>query len=150
MSLPYRAGVTGVFVDEHGLVLACQRSDHPDAWQLPQGGIEKGESATEAVRREMQEELGTDAFAIVKKAEKTVSYDFPRDLGVPIARKFRGQQQAWFQLHFIDGGQPDLSKADNEFSACSWMTCSELLQNTIVWKIKAYREGLRLLGLLER
>ena len=148
MSLPYRHGVTGVFVNDKSLVLACRRSDYPEGLQLPQGGVEKGESKTAAVRREMQEELGTDAFEITKKANKTVCYDFPRGLNVPITQKYRGQCHSWFQLRFREGGKPDLSHSDHEFSACHWTTCEELLQRTMVWKVKAYHEGLQLLGLL--
>ena len=148
MSLPYRHGVTGVFVNNKGLVLACRRSDYPDGLQLPQGGVEKGESETTAVQREMQEELGTDAFEITKKADKTVCYDFPPGLNVPITQKYRGQCHSWFQLRFLESGQPDLSRSDHEFSTCDWTTCEELLQQTIAWKASAYRAGLQLLGLL--
>ena len=148
MSRPYRQGVTGVFVNDAGLVLACQRSDCPAGWQLPQGGIEQGETTSAALQREMQEELGTDAFAIIRATDCAVCYDFPPDLGVPIAQKFRGQCCYWFQLRFHAGGQPDLSRADHEFRAYDWRTCETLLQQTIAWKVRAYRTGLQLLGLL--
>ena len=110
--------------------------------------MEQGETTVAAVRREMQEELGTDAFSIVKEASTAVCYDFPPNLGVPIAQKYRGQCHYWFQLHFNTGGKPDLSRSDHEFSACDWTTCATLLRHTIAWKTKAYREGLQLLGLL--
>lgn len=148
MSLPYRHGVTGVFVNDAGLVLACRRSDYPEGLQLPQGGVEDGETTIAAVRREMREELGTDDFIIVNETNSAVCYDFPPDLGVPIAQKFRGQCHYWFQLCFHNGAKPDLSQSDHEFSACEWTTCDTLLQYTIAWKTKAYREGLQLLGLL--
>ena len=148
MSLPYRHGVTGVFVNEAGLVLACRRSDYPEGLQLPQGGMEQGETTVAAVRREMQEELGTDAFTIVKETSTAVCYDFPPNLGVPIAQKYRGQCHYWFQLRFHTGGKPDLRRSDHEFSACDWTTCTTLLRHTIAWKTRAYREGLQLLGLM--
>ncbi len=148
MNRPYRHGVTGVFVNDTGLVLACRRRDFPTGLQLPQGGVEKGETTIAALRREMQEELGTDAFVIVKATDSAVCYDFPSDLGVPIAQKFRGQCHYWFQLRFHSDGKPDLSRSDHEFSAYDWTTCETLLQQTIAWKISAYRTGLQLLGLL--
>ena len=148
MSLPYRHGVTGVFVNDAGLVLACRRSDYPEGLQLPQGGVEKGESESMAVCREMREELGTDAFEITKKSDKTVCYDFPPALNVPITQKYRGQCHSWYQLRFHVGSQPDLSRSDHEFSSCDWTTCETLLQQTIAWKARAYRTGLQLLGLL--
>ena len=150
MKRPYRPCVTGVFVNSAGRILACRRSDHPDGLQLPQGGVEKGETDEEALLREMCEELGTDAFVIVKKANTTVSYDFPAELDVPMARRFCGQRQRWFQLRFNAQAAPDLQRADAEFSSCCWTTCATLLQQTVAWKVTAYRKGLQLLGLLER
>ncbi len=148
MNLPYRRGVTGVFVNDMGLVLVCRRCDYPVGLQLPQGGLEEGESEDAALQREMHEELGTRGFAVIKKTHKTVCYDFPPDLTAPIAQKYRGQCHRWFQLRFWEGCQPDLSRSNHEFSAYDWTTRAELLQHTIAWKTDAYREGLQLLGLL--
>lgn len=146
--LPYRQCVVGVFTNTDGLVLAGERSDKPGQWQLPQGGIGKWESATEALEREMREELGTSEFRIISLSSAKTTYDFPPMHNSRRSRKFRGQEQTWFHLQFTVGGAPDLEKADGEFSNYKWMLAAELLQRVIAWKKDAYRQGLTSLGLL--
>lgn len=54
----YRPNVAGLLVREDGKLLVCERSRQKGAWQFPQGGIDPGETATEAVKREVREEVG--------------------------------------------------------------------------------------------
>ena len=61
MSSFFRAGTAAVIIDEKGLVLAFERSDIPGSWQLPQGGLHKGEEPIEGVLREILEETGIES-----------------------------------------------------------------------------------------
>ena len=145
-NLPYRRSVVGVFTNDN-LVLVAERADHRGQWQLPQGGIEVGESAEEAIRREMSEELGNSNFDIVKRSAIETCYDFPEELDVPICRKFRGQCQIWFHLKFINDNLPDLTLGDNEFVAWRWLEITQLLATIVYWKRDSYRQGLQSLTL---
>ena len=145
-NLPYRRNVVGVFTNGN-LVLTAERADQRGQWQLPQGGIENGESAEEAIRREMSEELGNSNFDIVKRSTIETYYDFPAELDVPICRKFRGQRQIWFHLKFIADNLPDLTRGDHEFVAWQWSEPAQLLATIVYWKKDSYQKGLQSLSL---
>ncbi len=148
MVYEYRPCVVGVFTNAAGQVLLCERSDSRGAWQFPQGGIDPGESALNALYREMREELGCDRFKVLKEASGQVKYRFPADLVKPIASKWIGQSQIWFSLKFDEGYGPDLTIADGEFSAVAWGSVTDALNRIIDWKRTAYEEGLMKLGLI--
>ncbi|MCY4443236.1 MAG: NUDIX domain-containing protein [Proteobacteria bacterium] len=150
--LPYRESVVGVFV-AHDEVLVLERFDTPGAWQFPQGGIESGESAEQALVREMQEELGCGEFQILQSSADMIYYDFPTTLIAPISKMFRGQKSRWYLCAF---GEPfevmgvDLSRAtDREFADFRWVKPYEAYEHTIYWKKDAYRKGLKDLGLVD-
>ncbi len=146
MVLEYRPSVVVVFTNELNQVLLGERSDSPGAWQLPQGGIEPGESALNAVYREMREELGCDRFHIIKEASGLIKYRFPEGLNKPISKKWTGQSQVWFKARFELGFGPDKQQADGEFSNFAWRDVGTIVPGIIEWKRDAYREGLQKLG----
>lgn len=154
-SKPYRAGVVALFrrsestanfdADE---ILLCKRKGSGE-WQIPQGGSEGDETTEETLMREMMEELGTTSFRIVKKAQKSVSYDFPAGMKGKYTSTHRGQQHTWFLLEFDDGYGPNLDlAADKEFDECRWVVPSRqsILDKIISWKQNAYIEGFSQLG----
>ena len=67
--LPYRDCAGVVLMNGDGLVFAGQRIDTPGAWQMPQGGIDKGETPREAALRELEEEIGVRADLVGVVAE---------------------------------------------------------------------------------
>ena len=145
----YRLGVVAVFSDESGQVLVAKRSGL-EAWQFPQGGVDKEEKLKDALYREMLEELGNDNFKIVGKSSSLIPYDFPPDINSAITGKYRGQKQAWFLCRYHRGCFPNLKLAtDHEFDAVAWVSVSEALDKVVYWKKEAYRLGLRQLGLIE-
>ena len=142
----YRPCVVAVFTNKDGQILVGERSDTPGAWQLPQGGIEPGESALNAVYREMREEIGCDRFRIKKEASGLIKYKFPENLEKPISKKWIGQSQVWFRAEFDDGFGPDIAIADGEFVSFGWRDVKLVLDGVIDWKRDAYKEGLSKLG----
>ena len=146
MKLPYRQAVVGVFINPAKDILAGERADIRGQWQLPQGGMNASETPELALHREMVEELGTDEFEIIKQAKHPTTYDFPANLDTAISKKYRGQQQYWFKLRFINSAQPILAQADDEFAAFSWLSSAELLARIVSWKRQAYHQGLQRLG----
>ncbi|MEY4631964.1 MAG: hypothetical protein RIQ81_2084 [Pseudomonadota bacterium] len=144
---PFRQSVVGVFINDEGKVLLGERSDAPGAWQLPQGGVDPGESHDQAIVREMREELGVNGFDIIRRATEMCSYEFPPTLPAGIAKNFRGQEQQWYLLRFQDHKFPDLAAADGEFRAVAWQPVTAAIDGVIEWKRDCYRKGFRLLGL---
>lgn len=144
----YRPCVVAVIAREDGYLLVGERSDQPGAWQLPQGGIDDGESSEEALFRELREEIGTRDVTIITKLSKPIYYDFPAEMNTRLAKQFRGQEQWWFHLKLQEKAKPDLSLSDGEFQSLAWHTPKEVLQGIISWKKVAYEQGLRQLGIL--
>ena len=96
-----------MLLNHRGEVLVGRRIDTPgQAWQMPQGGIDAGETPRRAVTRELVEEIGTDKAEIVAESAQWLRYDLPRDLAARMWKgRYRGQEQKWFALRFtgVDG-----------------------------------------------
>jgi len=100
--LPYRRGVGMMLLNALGDVFVAQRIDMPsDAWQMPQGGMDAGETPESAAWREMGEEIGTRAAVLMAESRDWYRYDLPDEL-VPRLWKgqYRGQEQKWFAFRF--------------------------------------------------
>jgi putative (di)nucleoside polyphosphate hydrolase len=144
----YRPCVVAAFTNETGEVLVCERSDAPGSWQLPQGGIDPGESALNALYREMREEIGCDDFKVVKEGAGQVRYRFPQQLAKPISKKWIGQAQTWFHCRLAATAKIDIEASEGEFTDFKWVSVAEAIKNIIDWKQEAYREGFKKIGLL--
>jgi putative (di)nucleoside polyphosphate hydrolase len=147
VSKPLRAGVVGVFINDDGQVLQCERSNQPGSWQFPQGGIDDGETPLQAVLREIREELGTTAFEVVRTSLAQTVYFFPEGVRFPIAKDFSGQSHQWFLLRFLPGALPDLAASDGEFRAYRWTSVALAIDTVVEWKRGSYREGISHLGI---
>ncbi len=141
----YRPNVAALIVRPTGLVLAGRRQGVPDAWQLPQGGIEKKESPEEAVLREAEEETGLTALTIVARTPDWIYYEWPKGFKKKPGPHI-GQKQIYFVLRQTDSGakakEPKLS---DEFEEFRWMPFQELLNLTIPFRQQAYREAYEIL-----
>ena len=123
-------------------------------WQFPQGGVNDGESEEQALFRELKEEIGTRDVNIIKVGKKRVRYHYPLKVKrvldqKPEWRLFRGQQQCWFLLHLNCHTDKISFKYDPiEFDAFQWINPRKGLNMVVPFKRKAYRKGLRMLGVL--
>ncbi|OOY14778.1 RNA pyrophosphohydrolase [Thioclava sp. DLFJ4-1] len=143
VKLPYRRNVGVVLMNPAGLVFAGQRIDNPGpAWQMPQGGIDKGEKPKEAALRELEEETGVnpDLVEIVAKTSDWVRYDLPHDLVPKIWNgRWRGQEQKWFLMRFLGSDDQVKIETDHpEFSVWQWMSFDELVENIVPFKRSVY------------
>ena len=107
--LPYRPCVGVMVLNREGKVWIGHRMDEgnteysgsPKRWQMPQGGIDKGEEPAPASLRELYEETGMASVELLDQTEDWLTYDLPKHLlGVGLKGKFRGQKQMWFAYRF--------------------------------------------------
>ena len=126
-----------------GDVFVAQRIDMPsDAWQMPQGGIDEGETPESAAWREMQEETGTRDAILLAEGRAWHRYDLPADL-VPRLWKgrYRGQEQKWFAFRFTGAdGDIALDSDHAEFSAWKWTPIATLPDLIVPFKRQLYSE----------
>lgn len=139
--LPYRLNVGAVLFSPEGLVFVGKRKGFPDAWQLPQGGVDDGENIRLAVLRELKEEIGTDKAEILTEHPEWLLYDLPPHLiGVAWKGKYRGQRQKWFALRFT-GEDADIQlDADDhpEFEEWRWVKLADLPDLAVTFKRDIY------------
>lgn len=148
-NLPYRRGVGAMLVNDRGLVFVGQRIDtKTEAWQMPQGGIDKGETPEDALFRELEEEIGTRKAHIMAQTKDWLSYDLPDDLQGRLWRgRFRGQTQKWFALRFTGQDQDIcIETAHPEFRAWAWMPLADLDRTIVPFKRDLYAAVLKELG----
>lgn len=141
--LPYRPCVGIALANRRGQVFAGKRidSDLP-AWQMPQGGIDEGESPQEAALRELREETGVapDMVTIEARTSEWLRYDLPRELAPKLWKgKYRGQEQLWFLMRFC--GSDDFISIETEhpeFSEWAWVDTRELVEKIVPFKRDVY------------
>lgn len=143
MDLPYRPCVGIMLLNADNRIFVGKRIDTiSEAWQMPQGGIDEGESAREAALRELWEETGTDKAEIIAESKGHYRYDLPEEL---ISRlwggKYRGQQQKWFVMRF-SGTDNDINIQTEhpEFCAWQWVEAARVPELIVPFKQKLYND----------
>lgn len=148
--LPYRPCVGVMLLNGEGKVWVGKRDDggghanYDYAWQMPQGGIDKGEDPKEAAVRELYEETSIRSVSVLAEAPEWFAYDYPSDV---VARsrkgKYRGQAQRWFALRF-EGPESEidvLNPPDGhsvEFSAWRWEKAERVPELIVPFKRQVY------------
>ena len=139
-SLPYRPGVGVCLLNQMGLVWVGRRLDTVGAWQMPQGGIDAGESPMAAAQRELWEETGIRRAEPLAETVGWLRYDLPDGLLGKVWRgRFRGQEQKWFAFRFL-GQEDDIDlKAHNqEFDTWQWAGADAVLAQIVPFKRQVY------------
>ena len=132
-----------MLINRDNFVLVAQRIDQvAEAWQMPQGGVDEGETPRQAALRELKEEIGTDRAKIIAETEEWVRYDLPRDLSDKVWNgRFRGQTQKWFAMRFL-GNDSDinLATANPEFIEWKWTPLNSLIDVAVSFKRDNYAQ----------
>lgn len=140
--LPYRACVGVVLQNRQGLIFTGERVDTPGAWQMPQGGIDNGESDEQAALRELREETGVPPELVSQVAitDGWITYDLPDHLVVKLWQgRYRGQKQKWVLLAF-SGSDKDIEivQSHQEFARWRWSTQNQVLSDIVPFKRDVY------------
>lgn len=145
----YRRGVGIMLINAQGLVFAAQRLDvKGEAWQMPQGGIDAGESPEQAALRELEEEIGTNSATILGETRGWLTYDLPAPLQGGLWRgRYKGQTQKWYAMRFT-GVDTDicLETAHPEFRAWAWVPVASLVERIVPFKRALYEAVVAELG----
>jgi putative (di)nucleoside polyphosphate hydrolase len=159
-TLPYRRCVGVMVLNREGLVWAGRRivekdseiSDTSLLWQMPQGGIDKGEDPLVAARRELYEETGMRNISLLAEAPRWIDYDLPPHLvGVSLKGKYRGQTQKWFAFRFQgeDGEiaiNPPPDGYPAEFDEWTWKKLRDFPDIVVPFKRALYEELVAVFG----
>lgn len=154
--MPYRDCVGVAVFNERGQVFIGRRKAagdpeqseaHGSPWQMPQGGMDKGEVPLDTAYRELFEETSIRSVELLGEAPNWIAYDLPDDeLGIGLKGKYRGQRQRWFAFRFvgdeseIDVLNPGGGAHPAEFDAWRWEALERLPELIVPFKKKAYEQ----------
>ncbi len=141
--LPLRTGVGIVVLNNENKVFVAKRIDNPkNFWQMPQGGVDEGESFLEAAYRELEEETGIKEVKLIKEIDEILSYELPSHLlGVIWKGKYKGQKQKWFVMKYL-GNDKDINIKTNspEFLEWKWIDLNKITDVVVDFKLHIYKQ----------
>ena len=141
--LPLRSGVGIIVLNNENKLFVAKRIDNPkNYWQMPQGGINKGEDFYTAALRELKEETSIISVKLVKEIEGSFTYILPDHLiGIIWKGRFKGQKQKWFVMKFIgDETEINIKTRYPEFLDWKWIDLEDLTKIAVPFKLEVYKK----------
>ena len=143
INLPLRSGVGIVVLNKENKVFVAKRIDNQkNFWQMPQGGVDKGEDYLTAAYRELEEETSIKNIQLIKELDGLVTYELPDHLlGIIWKGKYRGQKQKWFIMRFLGKDNEINIKTKNpEFCEWKWIDIENITDLVVEFKLHVYKE----------
>ena len=140
-NLPLRSGVGIVLLNKDNKVFVAKRIDNQKKfWQMPQGGVDKGENYLAAAYRELEEETSIINVDLVKELDGLISYELPENLlGVIWKGKYRGQEQKWFVMRFLgNDAEINIETKQPEFCEWKWIDLENITDLVVDFKLHIY------------
>jgi len=142
----YRKNVAAVILSENYPnkceIFIASRRDIKDAWQFPQGGIDEGETPTQALYRELEEEIGTSDIEIIAEHPSWISYDFPNAIALKM-KPYDGQIQKYYLVKLNKNAKININTEVPEFNEFKFVESSSIDEHISVFKRTVYTEVLK-------
>ena len=142
-NLPLRSGVGIVVLNKDNKVFVAKRIDNPkDFWQMPQGGVDKGENFIAAAYRELEEETSIKNVELIKELDGFITYNLPDYLlGIIWKGKYRGQEQKWFLMRYLGkNNEINIKTKKPEFLEWKWVDLELITDLVVDFKLHVYEE----------
>jgi len=142
-NLPLRNGVGIILLNKKNKVFVARRIDNPkNFWQMPQGGVDKGEDFLKAAYRELEEETSIKSVELIKELDGTITYELPDHLlGIIWKGKYKGQTQKWFIMKFTGSeNEINVKTKKPEFMNWKWIEIGQLTKVVVDFKLHVYKE----------
>ena len=141
--LPLRTGVGIVVLNKKNQIFLAKRIDNPkNFWQMPQGGVDKGEDFYAAAVRKLEEETSIKTVKLIKEIEGLTTYLLPDHLvGIIWKGKYKGQKQKWFVVRFQgEEDEININTKHPEFLDWKWVNVENLTDEIVKFKFHVYKK----------
>ena len=142
-NLPLRRGVGIVVLNKKNKVFVAKRIDNSkDFWQMPQGGVDKGEDFLTAAYRELEEETSIRNVELIQEIDGMTTYELPNHLlGIIWKGKYKGQNQKWFLMRFLgNDNEININTTKPEFLEWKWIDPNNITDVVVDFKLQVYKD----------